>query len=67
MMASDDFAAKKITIYDNFVLNAKNMYDVGKVRGRMLSRSQVYLKFKESLILIPMVQTLHTAANILHV
>ena len=27
----------------------------------------IYWKFKESLMLIPMVQTLHTSANILHV
>ena len=37
----------------------------GEERGHM--QVYVYWKFKESLILIQMVQTLHTSASILHV
>ena len=42
-----------------------SLVNMGGEPGRM--QVKVYWKFKESLILIQMVQTLHTSANILHV
>ena len=48
----------------------KSVHELSTFRGREPGRTQVYaslLNFKESFIVIQMVQTLRTPANILHV